>query len=234
MLESDVEFVEWLARVKVATVEQVSKRMGWKRAWCFRRLKACCEAGLIEADRESYAATVWFAKHKGLRAVGSPLSQARVRTTIIVHDLAATDAAILLENLGLTVLTEREIRACMRLDDHASYVVNCTGPNGRRSVHTPDLAIHGPDGRWIAVEVELTAKTVQRTKAILGGYNNHGEDLAGVLYLVNDQANCQRMHRLAQASWMLTPFDCVTRHDASAIEAAIRTILTASVRSIAA
>ncbi len=59
-----------------------------------------------------------------------------------------------------------------------------TGPGGRERLHYPDLLLVTPDGRRIAVELELSAKGTARREKILAGYGADAR-IDAVLYLVD-------------------------------------------------
>jgi hypothetical protein len=72
---------------------------------------------------------------------------------------------------GWQVLAEREIRVREREEEQllASARVGEL-PGGRPALHRPDLALLSPDGRTVAVEVELSVKSPARLVAICRGW----------------------------------------------------------------
>jgi hypothetical protein len=72
-----------------------------------------------------------------------------------------------------------------------------TGPRGRERLHYPDLLLRTADGRWVALELELSTKGRTRLESILSGY---GADprIAGVVYLVQSQTVARSVERAAR------------------------------------
>ena len=69
------------------------------------------------------------------------------------------------------------------------------GPGGDLRLHYPDLLLVDPDGRRIAVELELTPKNRTRREKTIGGYAADAR-IDAVLYLVEDP----RIARAVQAT----------------------------------
>ena len=61
------------------------------------------------------------------------------------------------------------------------------GPGGRPRLHYPDLLLVTPDGRRVAVELELSSKGRTRREKILRGYAAD-RDIDAVVYLVDNPA----------------------------------------------
>lgn len=202
--ERDREVVWWLGRVKVASIEQVKARFGLGQTQVYARLKGLRDVGLVERERVLQGFTVFYATSRGLRVVGCSLPPvSAIRLGSLTHDLAATDAVVILEKAKAELLTEREIRQEHRALGEQPYCTDIDEP-GRmyRSKHTPDIVILGPGGSWVAVEVELTTKASRRTKAILDGYRLQGDGFVGVLYLVPTERDKARIQMLAEKEWL--------------------------------
>jgi len=73
------------------------------------------------------------------------------------------------------------------------------GPHGRGRLHYPDLLLISRDGRRIALELELSAKTRTRREHILLGYATDRR-IHSVLYLVEDHGPGLAIGRAVQAS----------------------------------
>ncbi len=203
LTDRDLAVVLWLGRVKLASSGQVQARFGLWRSKAYRRLLVLKAEGLIGYDRPLRGDGVYYATRKGLRAVSSALSEPKVRLSVLTHDLAVTDVVVALEGLGARVLTEREIRLGRHLGEKERYSVQVRNRNAVFSIeHTPDAAVLGPEGQWIAIEVELTAKTAARTKDILNAYTNHDTTCTGVLYLTPNQRASNRITKHAKTTWL--------------------------------
>ncbi len=86
------------------------------------------------------------------------------------------------------MLSEREIRAHER-DEGELLASARVGelPGGRPALHRPDLALLSPQGRLLAVEVELSVKAPARLAAICRGWAR-ARHVNGVYYLATPQA----------------------------------------------
>jgi hypothetical protein len=101
-----------------------------------------------------------------------------------------------------------------------------SGAHGRARLHYPDLLLVTPEGRHIAVELELSAKGQRRVDGILAGYGGE-PGIDAVLYLV-DRPHVARAIRssarrlglspLVQVQWVRQP----TASAARAVRAAVR------------
>lgn len=95
------------------------------------------------------------------------------------------------------------MRAEHRVPDARRYAPSVREPGrSRTGHHWPDLALHYGDDRWLAVEVELSAKTAARTTAILRGYyiGTDVRGLWGVLYLAPTKRDIERLKKLATSA----------------------------------
>jgi hypothetical protein len=72
-----------------------------------------------------------------------------------------------------------------------------TGPRGRERLHYPDLLLRTGDGRWVALELELSTKGRTRLESILSGYGSDPR-IAGVVYLVQSQTVARSVERAAR------------------------------------
>ena len=122
----------------------------------------------------------------GMRMLGiSNMPVPTVGLQSFLHDQAVVWEQISLEASGAEVLTEREMRAAERTTGE-EYVVRIpphlsTGA----STHRPDLIFRvNSRTKWLAVEVELAAKSEARLLAILGGYRS-SEQYVAVVYCVS-------------------------------------------------
>jgi hypothetical protein len=85
------------------------------------------------------------------------------------------------------IVSERQLRSHDEAPERAGPALAVRlggyGPGGRERLHYPDLVLERPDGRRIALELELSSKGRNRLERILAGY---GADrrIDAVLYLV--------------------------------------------------
>jgi hypothetical protein len=198
--ERDRAIVEWLGRVRFATAAQLQVRFGLHRAKCYSRLKGLGDAGLVESRKLLHGqARVYLATRAGLRFAGlGSLPAATVSLQSFTHELAVTQQLAVVEAAGFATLTEREMRAAEKSGAEGYWVaMGERTSQGRMRIHRPDFAIHRRRGLW-AVEVELTAKTPERTEGILRAYRRSGR-YAGVVYYLPSQAAVDRVSAMAQS-----------------------------------
>jgi hypothetical protein len=173
--EKDAEIVGWVGRVGAAGAEHVMARFGMGRSWAYHRLNALVRDGLLEQKTLLYRKPgLYVASSEGLRWCGlQRLGVYRVGPGGFQHAQQVATVAVALHAgfPGCEVVSEREIRAAEtdRGDLVASVRVGEL-PSGRPALHRPDLAVISPDGRVVAVEVELSVKAPRRLAGICRGY----------------------------------------------------------------
>jgi hypothetical protein len=167
--------VGWVGRVGAAGAEHVMARFEMGRSWAYARLCRLVADGLLEQRTLLYRQPgLYVASAEGLRWCGMErLGVYRVGPGGFQHAReVATVAVALHQGLpGWEVWSEREIRAAEseRGELVASVRVGEL-PGGRPALHRPDLAAVSPDGRTVAVEVELSVKAPRRLAGICRGY----------------------------------------------------------------
>ncbi len=171
----DAEIVGWIGRIGAAGAEHVMARFGIGRSWCYARLRSLVAEGLL-AQRMLlyrqpglYLATAGGLRWRGLQRLGIN----RLSTGGFQHACEVASAATALHRglPGRELLSEREIRAAE--SDRGELVASVRVgelPGGRPALHRPDLALISPDGRVVAMEVEMSVKAPRRLAAICRGY----------------------------------------------------------------
>jgi len=190
--------VEWLGRVRFATAVHLQLRFGLHRAKCYSRLKGLSDAGLVDSRKLLHGqARVYLATRAGLRFASlGHLPVATVSLQSFTHELAVTQQLAVVEVAGFSTLTEREMRAAEKSGVEGFWVaMGERTSQGRMRIHRPDFAIERRSGLW-AVEVELTAKTPERTQGILRAWRRC-ERYAGVVYYLPSQAALDRVAAIA-------------------------------------
>ena len=173
--ERDAEIVGWVGRVGAAGAEHVMGRFGMGRSWAYARLNQLVRGGLLEQRTLLYRKPgLYVASAEGLRWCGlARLGVYRVGPGWFTHAQEAASAAVALHTglPGWEILSEREIRVTEsdRGELAASAKVGEL-PGGRPALHRPDLAAVSPEGRVLAVELELSVKAPRRLAAICRGY----------------------------------------------------------------
>jgi hypothetical protein len=191
--EKDAEIVGWVGRLGAAGAEHVMGRFEMGRSWAYERLGQLVADGLLEQRMllfrkpGVYTATAAGLRWRGLECLGVH----RVRPGGYEHAWEVAQAAVALHQ-GLPewqVLSEREIRAHER-DEGELLASARVGelPGGRPVLHRPDLALLlSPQGRLLAVEIELSVKAPARLATICRGWAR-ARHVHGVYYLATPQA----------------------------------------------
>jgi len=174
--ERDREIVDWIGRVGAAGAEHVMRRFGMGRSQAYVRLNKLAADRLLEQRSILYRqAGLYVATIHGLRWCHlQQLGVFRVGTVGFEHarQLANTAAQLHHQLAGWQILTDRELRAAEGDTGQliASVRVGAL-PDGRPAIHRPDLALLAPDGRTVAVEIELSIKARRRLETICRSYS---------------------------------------------------------------
>lgn len=129
-------------------------------------------------------AWLWLAARRG---TFGPLSEILAERTLRSRDGAADRGSHAGESQG------GESRASETL----GVRLGGTGPRGRERLHYPDLLLRTADGRWVALEFELSTKGRTRLESILAGYGSDPR-IAGVVYLVQSHTVARSVERAAR------------------------------------
>jgi hypothetical protein len=188
----DVEILGWIGRVGAAGVEHVMRRFEMSRSHVYQRLRGLVRAGLLEWQAVLYRQRgLYLATSEGLRMCGlSRLRTYRLSPSGFVHagEVAAAAAVLGVGLDGWRLLAEREIRM-LEADRGAPAFSAVVGslPGDRPVLHRPDLAAVSPEGRVIAVEVELSVKAPRRLATICRGWAR-ARGIDAVYYLASSDA----------------------------------------------
>jgi len=173
---------------------QVARLGGLAQSTTTRRLRRLAELGLLVQEQifQGQPAAVSITRY-GLGAIESRLPEPHVDLRGYRHDvgvgwtwLAARDGAF---GSVSEVISEREMRShdlrAGREAEPYGIAVGGFDSHGRPARHYPDLLLVRPDGRRVAVELELSAKTPRRLDGIMRAYAGDSS-ISAVLYLVPD------------------------------------------------
>jgi hypothetical protein len=173
--ERDAEIVGWVGRVGAAGAEHVMERFAMGRSWAYARLASLVAGGLLEQRTLLYRKPgLYVATAEGLRWRGlERLGVYRVSPGGFEHAEHVASVAVALHRgfPGWEVLSEREIR--IGESDRGELLASARVgelPGGRAALHRPDLAVVSPEGRVLAIEVELSVKASRRLAAICRGW----------------------------------------------------------------
>ncbi len=183
----DREIVAWIGRVGAAGVAHVRARFGMGERWAYERLKTLVDGGLLEHRMLLHRRPgLYIATAEGLRWAGlGRLGVFRLSPGGFAHAVEVARVAAVLEPAlpGWRLLSDRELRAIEQDDGELTGSVKVGEVAGRALLHRPDLALVGPTGRTVAVEVELSIKSRARLQQICRGYAR-ARHLDRVYYLV--------------------------------------------------
>jgi hypothetical protein len=197
---ASLEGLRWLARVGPAPLDAWRTAMGWSEVAArshARRLEA--EGWLARFPMTRGTGSLFVATRSGNRVLGLSIRPAGTPApTWWAHHRACAWAAAYLQLRGRTFLGDREL-----LDQPGfSGRISWTDAKGHHAAgHRPDLVGLFPDGRPVALEVELTQKSLTRLRAILtlhARWRAEGRT-SGVLYVCRDQDLAERITSAARA-----------------------------------
>lgn len=213
LTDRDGEIVDWIGRLGAAGAKHVEVRFGMKDITAYRRL-----AGLVRDELLAHHCLLYqrpglyVATRKALRWRGpSGLAVYTITPGTFEHtwQVAGTAAALARDLSSWQVWSERELRWHERQEQKLLASAR-VGTNGERDVlHRPDIVLISPQGRVVAVEVELTAKERPRLVAICRGWAR-ARHVDAVYYLAEPQAaaavgRAVRETRAEDRVWVLGP-----------------------------
>jgi hypothetical protein len=190
MYESrDHRIVKFINEFGFCELPQIQKQFGLSRHRAYKVMQRLMERGYIRHER------VFFHRHGIYRATRAGAQQSglpmlsKIPIGIYEHQLAVIEVYIKLmkEYPGATWLTERVLRKTGFMP----------GRNRRRDKHYADALMFLPDGKQIAIEVELTMKSKRRLDKILLQYMTQFEIKEVWYFCAADVAD--KVKRLADA-----------------------------------
>jgi hypothetical protein len=214
LTQTDLELLRFLSEHRFVLADHAAALLGVTPVTAQRRLDKLADGGYARrAAVFTGRPPMHLITAPGLRALGSTLPTPSLDLHNYEHDigvawlwLAARRGTFgpVSEILAERTLrsrdgaTERE-RHPHESREHGPLGVRLggTGPRGRERLHYPDLLLRTADGRWAALELELSTKGRTRLESILSAY---GSDplIVGVVYLVQSQAVARSVERAAR------------------------------------
>jgi hypothetical protein len=192
LTDRDLELLAFLARHRLVHTGHVAALLGVADARAQAILRRLANGRYVGGETVfAEQRACYRIRRKGLDAIGCGLRPPRVDLRSFEHDMGL--AWLWLAARGGTfgrvreAVSERQLRshdeAPDRTEPPLAVRLGGFGPGGRERLHYPDLLLLRPDGRRIALELELTAKSRRRLEGILAAY---GADprIDAVLYLV--------------------------------------------------
>jgi DNA-binding MarR family transcriptional regulator len=194
--------LELASEHRVILASHAATFLGTSSAAAAKRLRALSAAGYITTSRLFTGQPACYQiTRRGLEAIGSALPRPHVDLRAYAHDvglawlwLAARDGTFgpLREVLSERTLRSRDgLPRADRQEAGAEQPLGVRlggrGAGGRERLHYPDLLLVTPEGRRVAVELELSPKSQARRERILAGFGSDPR-IDAVLYLVDRPA----------------------------------------------
>lgn len=204
----DRELLAFVAEHRLVLGAHVQALLGLTAAAAYSRLRRLTGAGYLRHENVfHHQPGCYQATRKGLAAIGSPYSARPVNVGEYRHDVGLAWLWLVARGGAFgpvrEVIGERHMRSRDASADRESagrepsgvrlggygdgeplgVRLGGYGAGGRERLHYPDLLVVTPNGKRIAVELELSAKGRARREKILSGYAADGR-IDGVLYLV--------------------------------------------------
>lgn len=188
----DRQLLGFVAEHRLVLGAHVQGLLGLTVAAAYARLRRLTAAGYLRHENVFHRQPGCYqVTRKGLGAIGSPYSPRPVNVGEYQHDvglawlwLAARRGAF---GEMREVIGERRMRSGdaspERTGEPFGVRLGGYGAGGRERLHYPDLLLVTPNGKRVAVELELSAKGRTRREKILSGYAADGR-IDAVLYLV--------------------------------------------------
>lgn len=162
----DPDLLRWIGRYGVVSPQQVARRWFGTQEAANRRLRKLEQLGLVRRDR-----TFWHAPYAvrltgaGVRLAGVDVPPAKLSLAELRHSLAVVD---LVEDLirqypQAELHTDRELRVQRGRERRAG-----TRKEGRG--RTPDGLLTFPDGRTLAIELDLSPKATSDYERAVRAY----------------------------------------------------------------
>jgi DNA-binding CsgD family transcriptional regulator len=160
LTERDLEVIRWINSHRLATVEQVTRKIGLSVFTVKKRLSELKSCDYLIYEKLFHEKPgVYRAGAKGVAITGDSLPAARLTLGSYEHDLQLVDLAVSLEHkTGAHWQTDRQLR-------HEKGLKGVGTPG-----HIPDGILIFPDGDRVAVELELSPKGAGRLDKILREY----------------------------------------------------------------
>jgi hypothetical protein len=206
LTERDVRVLSFMAEHRLVLETHIQKLLGASADATRTRLRALARAGYVTHRRVfDGEPALCQIRRPGLAVIASHLKPPRLTLASYAHDVGAAWLWLAARD-GIfgpmrDVIAERELRSHDgRVDRDAElYGVRLggVGPYGRERLHYPDLLLVTPEGRRIAVELELSSKGNRRREQILGAYGADAR-IDAVLYLVENPSLARAIERSAE------------------------------------
>jgi hypothetical protein len=186
--------------------DHIRALLGVSGAAAHARLRSLTGAGYLSRKAIFHRQPACFqVTRRGLAASGSILPPPRIDLRCYEHDVGVAWLCLAARNGAFgqlrEVISERHLRSRDEGRDAGAQPlavrIGGVGPSGRERLHYPDLLLVTPDGRRIAVELELTPKGRLRRERILAAYAADAR-IDAVLYLVERRSAARSLQASAR------------------------------------
>ncbi len=188
----DIEILDWINRLGAVGAKHVAVRFEMNDQPAYRRLNRLVKEGLLAYHRLLFHCPgLYVATRKALSWRGpSGLALYEVTPGLFEHtwQVASVAAALGRDLSGWQVWSERELRWHERQEQKLLASARVGTKGDRDVLHRPDLVLVSPQGRLVAVEVELTTKERPRLVKICRGWAR-ARHVDAVYYLAAPQVD---------------------------------------------
>jgi hypothetical protein len=204
LTERDLNVMLWICRHGLVTAEQVSRRFFPGQRSCYRRLNKLVSLGVLQRN-------VWRWRHpavyrvtrSGSSLVSTTVGPAQLIVSQIAHSLALVD---LVEDLTVahpqaTLTTERELRG-----ERFRAIHEKRRDAGRGRI--PDGQFTFPDGKVVAVELDLTPKRERLYAEIVRAFS---AERLHVWWYVPSQETAARLRRVVEREFASSRIEVFVR-----------------------
>jgi hypothetical protein len=208
LTEADLSVLGPLAEHRILIVPQVALLLGVSERTAARRLKRLHDARLLHFE-QTFNGQPAGAKITagGLRAIGSSLKAPYLNLNEYRHDVGVAWMWLAARDGAFGEIAELTSDRRMKVEDAAAVPVGgrpkwgiglgLLGPHGTPQHHYPDLMLQMASGHRVAVELELTSKSVRRMSRIMLAYASDAR-IDDVLYLAANQRIAGRVTEAAR------------------------------------
>lgn len=159
--EREIQILRFINEFGFCHIQQIMKYADMRQARCYAIMKVLTRLGLVQHKRYIHGEFgIYYVTQKGA-GMTELLPLHKISLGIYEHQLRIVDVYLKLRAQLPDVkwLSERRLQA-----DHYTEGL------GRRG-HLPDGILVFPDGKQIAIEIEISMKAKQRLERILKGYS---------------------------------------------------------------
>jgi hypothetical protein len=181
--------LSFMAEHRMVLDHQIAVLLDQPLAAVDRRLDALQQTAYLTSERVFQRTRFCRIRKRGLEVVGSALRAPQDTPGAYRHDAGVAWLWLLAHRGRFGPLAEVIGERRLRSEDVAApgrpYSIRLGGydSKGKPNRHYPDLLLVDPQGRRVALELELSTKEVPRREAILAGYGAERR-LEGVVYFV--------------------------------------------------